>query len=91
MSSLGNQALEHFLLQKRQHRSAIQRRATERLLVRKICSNPIHSLLQLFSEWKQSLLRFARIPKGEESHSQFTIFCLETAGVMVGMEKKSAH
>jgi len=59
----------------------------EEILVREIFSNPILSLLQLFSEWKRSLLRPARIPEGVESHSQFSIFCLETAGVTVHMEK----
>lgn len=89
ISLLGYQALEHFTLRKWQHHSAIHRRNEEGLLVRNIFSNPIHSSLQLFSEQKWSLLRLARIPKGVESHSQFSIFCLETVGVMVGMEKIS--
>lgn len=86
---LGNQSLKHFILYKWQYHSAIHRGNAEELLVRKIFSNLIHSLWQQFSEWKWSLLRLARISKRMESHSQFTIFCLETMGVTVGMEKTS--
>lgn len=90
-SSLAYWALEHFLLDKRQHHSAIHKRNAKGLLVREIFSKPILSSLQLFSEWKWSLLRLARIPEGAESHSQFSIFCLETAGVMIHMEKSAYY